>query len=139
MAQGRGRWCSAPVAAPALAAATLSLAACSASAQEQPATAAAQSFQAAVQRGDGAAACALLSPGAASALESSTGDRCDKVILALGLKGGAVDSVAVWGSAAQARTAGGVLFLDEFASGWRVRAAGCTPVPDKPYDCEVEA
>lgn len=122
-----------------LAGAALSLAACSASAEERPATATAQSFQAAVQRGDGAAACALLSSGAASKLESASGSSCNKAILGLGLDGGSVASVAVWGSTAQARTGGGVLFLDELASGWRVRAAGCKPVPDKPYDCDVEA
>ncbi len=46
--------------------------------------------------------------------------------------------MSVWGDNAQARLAGGALFLAEFDTGWRVTAAGCTFVSDdRPYDCAV--
>ena len=52
--------------------------------------------------------------------------------------GGRVTEVSVWGQEAQVRLAGDTLFLHRFTDGWRIKAAGCEPVRDLPYDCEVD-
>ncbi|MFD1151669.1 hypothetical protein [Saccharothrix hoggarensis] len=89
---------------------------------------AAEEFTAAVAAGDAERACGLLTERARQDAECSS----------LDLPGGAVESVEVWGDAAQARTsADDVLFLRELTSGWRVAGAGCAPQGERPYTCEV--
>lgn len=44
----------------------------------------------------------------------------------------------MYGTAAQARTAAGTVFLGEFDGEWRVTAAGCAAAGDQPYECAVE-
>lgn len=108
-------------------------------AAEPEARAAAGAFQKAVDRGDAAAACGLLSEAARQNLESASVAPCPQALTRLGLPTGSVREVAVWGDNAQARLGSGVLFLAEFGSGWRVTAAGCTFRDEKlPYDCDVE-
>ncbi|MBW4722470.1 hypothetical protein [Saccharothrix obliqua] len=87
---------------------------------------AAEEFETAAATGSDHA-CALLTDRA----------REDVDCTALGVPTGAVVDVAVWGDAALVRTTGDTLFLRELNTGWRVAAAGCRPVPDRPYECEV--
>jgi hypothetical protein len=90
--------------------------------------------------GAGERACSRLSEQAASRLERSAGQPCDEAVLELGLSESEVVETSVWVTSAQVslRT-GDTVFLDETASGWRIGAAGCDPVPGLPYDCELEA
>ncbi|MBB5076152.1 hypothetical protein [Nonomuraea endophytica] len=99
---------------------------------------AADGFYAALASGDGARACALLSPRAEEGLEKG-GDTCPEVVLDLDLRGGApLGGPRVYGDEAQVRLAADTVFLHRFADGWRVRAAGCEPRPGLPYRCEIE-
>ncbi|MCG8919305.1 hypothetical protein L6E12_26375 [Actinokineospora sp. PR83] len=88
---------------------------------------AAGDFLSAVAGGDAARACELLTDEA----------REDADCGALGITGGEVEQVEVWGDAARVRTASGVFFLRELAVGWRISGAGCEPGGDRPYECEV--
>ena len=120
---------------------TLPLAACGTGARERDAAAVAESFHAALERGDGQAACDQLSEEAVSKLEQQEGKPCDKAILTMKLqKGGAAAVRRVEVTSAYIGLAGGADFLDEGPEGWKISAAGCKPksVPDHPYDCEVE-
>ncbi|PZG18866.1 hypothetical protein [Nonomuraea aridisoli] len=99
---------------------------------------AAERFHAAVTAGQTQAACAMLAPVTAEKLPDP-GESCADALRALRFgPGGRVTEVSVWGEDAQVRLAGDTLFLHRFGDGWRIRAAGCTPVRDLPYDCEVE-
>ncbi len=87
----------------------------------------AEEFTAAVASGDTGRACDLLTERAREDVECSS----------LDVPGGTVESVEVWGDAAQVRTSDDVLFLRELASGWRVAGAGCESRGERPYTCEV--
>ncbi|MEU6410477.1 hypothetical protein [Microbispora sp. NPDC046933] len=104
-----------------------------ASADDASVAATAQRFLSAAGQGRGGQACLLLTPEAARSL-----DDCEKQIVSVGLRTGAVRGVEVWGDEARVRVDGDTLFLHRFPDGWRVRAAGCEPRPDQPYECEVE-
>ncbi|SDD38728.1 hypothetical protein [Glycomyces harbinensis] len=110
---------------------------CGAGQRESEASAVAEDFTAALDGDDAAAACALLSPETAEALVASEGQACEASIGSLGLPGGAVAEVEVWGDRAQVSTDADVLFLVELGDGWKVAAAGCLPDGDRPYQCEV--
>lgn len=96
-------------------------------------------FYTALQQGDGAAACALLAPATRSALEQSSGSPCGEAILEEGLPTGPEPAeVTVFETAARATGPSDTAFLGQFAEGWKVVAAGCTPqAPEHPYDCLV--
>ncbi|GAA3213202.1 hypothetical protein [Nonomuraea helvata] len=99
---------------------------------------AAERFHAAVSAHREDAACAMLTRKTAESLPNP-GQTCADALLEAKLgPGGPVTSVSVWGEDAQVRLAGDTLFLHEFSDGWRVKAAGCEPVRDLPYKCEVE-
>jgi hypothetical protein len=98
----------------------------------------AEQFQAAVRTKDAGAACRLLSDEARSSLESASTRPCPEALAALQLPAGRVGGDQVWGRNAQIVLDSGVLFLADFRAGWRVTAAGCTPRPDQPYDCQAE-
>ena len=89
--------------------------------------------------GDAARRCALLLPKARAQLEEQAQAPCDEALADLPLEGGAVERVEVWGGDAQVRLGGDTVFLSRTSSGWRVAAAVCTPQPEGPYDCEVDA
>jgi hypothetical protein len=101
-----------------------------------------QRFQQAVQ-GDPAAACGLLAPRTRKQLEDTEGP-CEQALPEQDLPeqdagaGSGVTSVDVYGKDAIAHVGDDTVFLARFEDGWRVTAAGCTPVPDRPYDCELE-
>lgn len=84
------------------------------------------------------AACGMLAEQTAEKLPDP-GQSCAEALGELNLgSGGAVTEVSVWGDEAQVRLTGDTLFLRHYSDGWRVKAAGCEPVRDLPYECEVE-
>lgn len=126
---------------PAVAVVALGLAGCG-SASEESARAAAERFVSAVGSADTQQACELLSPKTVEQLESLRPEGCEQALPSFDLPSDPVTEIQVWGDAAQARTAGDVLFLRELQDGWHIVAAGCQP-PDgasdsEPYECELE-
>ena len=100
---------------------------------------AAARFARAVAAKNGAEACQLLAPGTRSELEQSSGEGCPRAVLTEGLpRAGAVDAFSTFGTMAQVRFSGDVMFVSEFGNGWKVMAAGCSPVPGHPYDCTLQ-
>ena len=119
----------------------LTIAGCGTADREADAGAAAQRFHAALEQGDGQAACDQLNAETASKLEKQEKQPCAEAILSLELpKGGTVADTRVYVTSAFTTLAdGGSDFLDEGPNGWRVSAAGCEPTaPSQPYDCELE-
>jgi hypothetical protein len=88
--------------------------------------------------GDAEARCDLLAPATRAAFEQSESAPCGEAIGDLPLQGGDVESVEIWGGAAQVRLAGDTVFLTETSAGWRITAAACRPQAEAPYDCEVD-
>lgn len=98
----------------------------------------AQRFMAAVERADGGLACSLLTPDAAGSVGSGE-QTCADAFGDLDLpRGGSVRGTEVWSDEAQVRTGVDTLFLTNLRGGWKVAAAGCSPQPPRPYDCEVQ-
>jgi hypothetical protein len=105
----------------------------------QAASAVAQRLLEAVERKDGAAACALLAPQTAAEVSQSAQKDCAAAILDQNLPpAGTVTSDDVYGQWARVRLSSDTEFLGMFPGGWRVVAAGCTPRGDRPYDCIVQ-
>jgi hypothetical protein len=88
--------------------------------------------------GDLAQRCESLAPATRAALESDASAPCADALEQIPLRGGAVESVEVWGRDAQVRLDGDTVFLTETDAGWRVTAAACQRRGEAPYDCGVE-
>lgn len=118
----------------------LSLAACSSAPGNDVAVSeVAGSFSTALAADDGTAACHLLADSTRAALEKQSGLDCADAMGSVGLPpAGAVRSIAAYGRAAQVVLESDVIFLTLAPSGWRVTAAGCTPRPPRPYDCDLK-
>lgn len=119
----------------------LPLAACGTADRERDAAAVTERFHAALEAGDGQAACDELSEETASKLEQQERRPCEDAVLTLELPtGGTIADTRVYVTSAVAQRAeGGTDFLDKGPHGWMVSAAGCEPIaPDQPYDCELE-
>ena len=119
----------------------LALVGCGTADREDDAGAVAARFHAALEQGDGQAACDQLNEETASKLEKQEKQPCAEAILSLELpKGGTVADTRVYVTSAFTTLAEGASdFLDEGPNGWRVSAAGCEPTaPSQPYDCELE-
>jgi hypothetical protein len=119
----------------------LALVGCATADREDDAAAVAARFHAALEHGDGQAACDQLNEQTASKLEKQEQKPCAEAILSLELpKGGTVADTRVYVTSAFTTLAeGGSDFLDEGPNGWRVSAAGCQPTaPSQPYECELE-
>jgi hypothetical protein len=119
----------------------LVLAGCGTANREDDAGAVAQRFHAALESGDGQAACDELNEETAAKLEQQEKKPCEVAILSLDLPNdGTVADTRVYVTSAFATlTEGGSDFLDEGPDGWRVSAAGCEPTaPSQPYECELE-
>ncbi|MGK5498135.1 hypothetical protein [Streptomyces sp. URMC 125] len=100
---------------------------------------AAASFAEAAQAGDGGAMCAVLARETRQELERSERTTCDEAVVEQQLATtGPVEGVDVHGRQAMARLRGDTLFLSEMSTGWKVVAAGCTPRPGQPYQCQVK-
>jgi hypothetical protein len=119
----------------------LAVAGCGTGDRERDAAAVAERFHAALEAGEGQAACDELTEETASKLEDQEKTPCEEAILSLELpKGASVAATRVYlGSAFATLAEGGVDFLDESPDGWKVSSAGCdTTAPGQPYDCELE-
>ena len=125
----------------ALAALCLAAAGCGRDDDRRAVGAATERFLAAVEAGDGAAACAQLSEPAADALAQDEREPCVESAPRLDVSPSAVARVEVYAIAAKVDLADGEsAFLELTADGWRISAAGCVPAGEgQPYDCEVEA
>ncbi|PPG48802.1 hypothetical protein C5C24_14925 [Rathayibacter sp. AY2B3] len=119
------------------AAAALVLALCGCSADGTAARHAADAFLSAVAGGDGRAACALLTDSAREAVQDREGD-CPAGVLELGIAGDGAGDAEVDGRAAIVRSGSTAVFLTPGDDGWLVRAAGCTPVADAPFECVLD-
>jgi hypothetical protein len=120
----------------------LLLTACGTGNRARDAASVSERFHAALESGDGQAACEQLSEETASALEQQEKKSCDEAILSLDIpKGGTVrvERVEIT-SAYMGLAEGSADFLDEGPEGWKISAAGCTPSSssDQPYECELE-
>ena len=114
------------------------LAACGGS-EDAAVTNVAEEFYSAVAEGDGAAACALLTPGTRSELEQSSGKECPAAILEEAPSTPGDGGVAeVFNTMAQVRWDGDTAFLARMPDGWRVLAVACEPRAVGPYDCKVK-
>jgi hypothetical protein len=111
---------------------------CATSADSDHARRATQTLYTAVERHDGATACAQMSPSLRAELVSDQGERCAKAVLSLDLSGRTPDKVEVYADEALVRLADGdTVFLSVTQEGWRVDALGCQPHGKGPYDCEA--
>jgi hypothetical protein len=110
---------------------------CGTGQRETEPLAAAGAFLAAIDRGEGAAACALLAPRTREELVASEKSSCEEAMGGLELPGGAAREAVVWADQAQVKADAGTLFLMEFADGWKVSAAGCTHRGERPYECTL--
>jgi hypothetical protein len=114
---------------------------CGTARRADDARAVAERFQTALDRDDGATACAELSEGTSEAVERQEGSPCEEAILELELPDGTElgDAEVDVTSAAVPVLEGGTLFLNEGPGGWEISAAGCSPsAPDLPFDCTLE-
>ena len=119
--------------------ALLLAAGCASSGPHDGPRAAANFFEASWARHDGAAVCRVLAPQARAAVSQSARKPCAAGILDEDLPtSGPPGTTRVWGRAAQVQVPGDTLFLSRFPSGWKVIAAGCTPLAGKLYDCQVQ-
>ncbi|MEU5776434.1 hypothetical protein ABZ819_24430 [Streptomyces venezuelae] len=108
-------------------------------AREDAASRAAARFEASLRAPDAARGCAALAPGTFDELERSAEQPCAKALpdAEIPLSTG-VRHVDVYGRQARVVTDRDTLFLSSFPDGWKVTAAGCTPRPDKPYQCQIK-
>ncbi|MFC9399308.1 hypothetical protein [Streptomyces sp. NPDC057027] len=102
---------------------------------------AARAFEAALSGARFAQACALLAPETRQEVMGNAAD-CGHALaqeqLPVAGRSGTDAAVQVYGRQAMVRLTGDTLFLSQFDAGWKVVAAGCTPRPDQPYDCQVK-
>ena len=103
------------------------------------AAAVASRFHDLVRRGEGRAACGLLVESTVEELEQSSRQTCPAAVLGAGLpRALTVRGNDAYGRSARVLMDHDVLFLTVVGHVWRVRAAGCTPDGQKPYDCKVK-
>jgi hypothetical protein len=103
--------------------------------QDDAATRAALRLLDAAAAGDGAAACAAPTR---DELEQSSGKPCEEAVLEEELDGASdADRVDVFNSMARVAAGSQTVFLSRYDGRWKVVAAACTSVPDRPYDCSI--
>jgi len=120
-----------------LATAALCCAGCGSAPADSAWRSTARTFASAIASSDGEAACAVLADSVREELARDSGD-CATGVLDAGLEPpGEIRSGERFGTAASTAFDGDVYFLGRFPDGWQVTAAGCRPVPDGPYDCDV--
>jgi hypothetical protein len=104
----------------------------------------AERFYAAMRGGDGATACAQLSPDTTKELEQQEKKRCESAVGALGLSPGGIAAIEVYVTNAKVDLSNGAAaFLDRTTAGWRISALGCRPADGdprfKPLNCAVQS
>lgn len=117
----------------------VALAGCSSTSghQTSPRSVAAR-FDEAVSAKDFSGACALLTPATRTDLADDAGGSCSAALRRSGVKqAGAAIETKTYGRAALVTTATTATFLARSGTTWAIRAAGCTPVVDGPFDCTV--
>lgn len=86
-----------------------------------------------------AAACRLLAPATREALAQDPGPSCEAGLSDAALPApGRVRTTDVYGHQARVVLDHDTYFVTRFPDGWKVRAAGCAPRPERPYDCRVK-
>ena len=117
--------------------AVTSLSGCAGS-QDDPASTAALRLLEAAADGDGDTACAALAAPVREELEQSSGRPCEQAVLEEDLGGASgAERVDVFDSMARVVAGGQTVFLSRYDGRWKVVAAACTPVDDRPYDCGI--
>ncbi|WP_246203472.1 hypothetical protein [Streptomyces tailanensis] len=101
---------------------------------------AALDFERALGARDGAAVCAMLAPSVREEVERSARTACEEGVLTEEVPSAApaaddIEGVDVSGRQARVVFPADTLFLSQFSGGWKVIAAGCTPRPQRPYEC----
>lgn len=116
------------------------LAGCSVSGAERTAvTATALRFASHTGDAGHAAACRLLAPATREALARDPGPSCEAGLSGAALPApGRVRTIDVYGHQARVVLERDTYFATRFPGGWRIRAAGCAPRPERPYDCRVK-
>ena len=122
----------------------LALSGCGRSEDRAEATGVAERFFAAVESGDGAAACRELSTDTRKKLEQDEKEPCREAIGGLEIEPGALTTIELFLTNAKADLDNGdSAFLSLTEQGWRLSAVGCKPgdgpPADVPMDCELEA
>lgn len=103
------------------------------------ATAATERFERALASRQYAEVCRALADVTRQEVEQSTAGSCEQGMRQERVPaGGRVVHVDVYGRQARAVLTEDTLFLSLFPDGWKVMAAGCTPQPDQPYQCEIK-
>ncbi|MFF7213008.1 hypothetical protein ACFZAU_21110 [Streptomyces sp. NPDC008238] len=83
--------------------------------------------------------CSALAPVTRDELEQAAEQPCHEAITGEELPAaGAVRHVDVYGGQALVVLEHDTLFLAHFPTGWKISAAGCTPVPQQPYQCKIK-
>ncbi|MCP9956289.1 MULTISPECIES: hypothetical protein [Streptomyces] len=86
-----------------------------------------------------AAACGLLAPATREALARDPGPSCEAGLRDAALPApGRIRTTDVYGHQARVVLERDTYFATRFPGGWKIRAAGCAPRPDRPYDCRVK-
>ncbi|GAA4935541.1 hypothetical protein ACFPM3_05870 [Streptomyces coeruleoprunus] len=102
-------------------------------------SAAAARFAARTGAADFRGACRMLSPVTREELAANTGPTCEKALEDAGLADpGGVRTTEVYGHHARVAFDQDTYFLAVYPDGWKVRAAGCVPRPQRPYRCRVK-
>lgn len=95
-------------------------------------------FTAALASSDLARACELLTPSTRTEVEQIGRTECAEALADLEVPtSDAVVSTETYGRAALVETEDDTLFLARTGPTWAIRAAGCAPVTDAPFDCMV--
>jgi hypothetical protein len=93
----------------------------------------------AISSGDGVDACGLLNDAARESVMDQTGEECADGILDLNINlSGPADTSQVYSRAAFVDLGDSALFLTVGAHDWVIRAAGCAPDADRPFDCVID-
>ncbi|MFD5768325.1 hypothetical protein ACFWIN_21245 [Streptomyces sp. NPDC127049] len=97
-------------------------------------------FEKALAEKDYSQACMLLAPQTREELEDDGHKPCGAALEEQDLSAGdgAPGRTQVYGRQALLRLPDDVLFLSQFADGWKVTAAGCAPQAGEPYRCSVK-
>jgi hypothetical protein len=117
----------------------LGFAGCGTEASERDARRVVERFEQALERRDGASACAQLTTPTRVAVARDAGRSCASAVIGLDLPpAGEVTDSDVYLTSGFVRASRSSAFLDQTSRGWRISAAACRPTrPGMPYDCEL--